>query len=373
MFRHTFPIGRIFGIEIDIDYSWFLILVLLTWILAASYFPAEFRNWTVSEYWLMGFVTSIMLFVSVLIHELGHSLVARHFGVSVPRITLFIFGGVSEMAAEPPSAVPEFWIAIVGPLTSFALALLLWEIEPLVAAVPPAFALVVYLALINLVLGLFNLIPGFPLDGGRVLRAIVWRITGKFQKATRAAAFAGRMFGFLLILVGVWQVLTGSLLNGLWIAFIGWFLESAAVSQLRVATLKSVLGEHTVLDAMKRDIPAVPASTTLQELVDRYVLTRGDRSFIVDGSGTHSGIVTLSAIRQVPRAAWPTTPAFETMTSIQKLHHTRSDLALFSALEQMQREDVDQLPVVDGNNSIVGVLSREDILHYLKLLQALST
>jgi Zn-dependent protease len=369
---HRIPIGRIFGISIDLDYSWFLIVGLLAWILAVSYYPAEIRNWSAGGYWLMGIVTAVMLFVSVLIHELGHSVVAQRFGLSVPRITLFIFGGVSEIAAEPPSAAAEFWIAIIGPVTSFALAVLFWELEPLLAFSQPLFALAKYLVLLNLVLGAFNLIPGFPLDGGRVLRAIVWRVTGKFQRATTIAAVTGRFFGFLLIFAGVWQSLGGNFINGLWIVFIGWFLESAAGSQLQVSVIKNLLGEHTVLDAMKRDFPQVSGDITLQELVDKYVLTKGEQNFVVNGADSHSGMVTLTAIRGVPRSAWPTTSASQAMVPLQTLATTRSDTMLWSALEKMGREGVNQLPVVDGNR-IVGILSREDILHYLRILQAFNT
>ena len=204
MFRHVIPIGRIFGISIDLDYSWFLIVGLLTWMLAVSYYPIEFRNWSTGEYWLTGFVTAVLLFVSVLIHEVGHSVIAKRYGLAVPRITLFLFGGVSQLAAEPASASAEFWIAIVGPLLSFALAAFFWKMEPLVTSFQPLFAVVKYLALLNLILAIFNLIPGFPLDGGRILRAILWQITGRYRRATNVAALTGRFFGFLLIFIGVW-------------------------------------------------------------------------------------------------------------------------------------------------------------------------
>jgi len=372
MSRHTIPAGRIFGISIDLDYSWFLIVGLLAWMLADSYYPAEFKNWSTGEYWLMGIVTAVMLFVSVLIHELGHSIIAQRSGISVARITLFVFGGVSEIAAEPPDAGTEFWIAIVGPITSFALAALFWELEPVVAFSQPLAALAKYLAFINLVLGAFNLVPGFPLDGGRVLRAIVWRFTGKFHRATTIAAATGRFFGFLLIFLGVWQILAGNFINGLWTAFIGWFLESAAGSQLQVAVMKNLIGEHTVLDAMKKNLPEVQGNITLQELVDYYVLTQGTQNFVVDGPSAQTGMLTLDVIRGIPRPAWPTTPAAQAMIPIQRLDTTRSDARLWAALEKMGRDDVSQLPVIDGNR-IVGILSREDILHYMRLLQAFNT
>src|SRR5246500_2170564 len=224
MFRHTVPIGRILGIPIDLDYSWFLIAALTTWVLAVSYYPAEFKRGTSVEYWLMGAVTAVLFFFSIVVHELAHSWVALHYKVPVHRITLFIFGGVSQIAAEPPSAMAEFLIAIVGPLSSFALAAIFFFLERLLANFAPALAVAKYLAFINGVLGLFNLIPGFPLDGGRVLRAVVWGVNKNFRRATLIAASTGRFFGFLFIFWGVWQALRGNVVNGLWIAFIGWFL-----------------------------------------------------------------------------------------------------------------------------------------------------
>ncbi|MGB9510322.1 MAG: site-2 protease family protein [Candidatus Acidiferrum sp.] len=368
MFRHTIPIGRIFGISIDLDYSWFLLLGLLTWMLAVSYYPAEFRGWSTSEYWMMGFITAVMLFVSVLIHELGHSVVAKSFGISVPRIVLFVFGGVSEITAEPPSAAVEFWIAIVGPVVSFLLAAFFWEIEPLLITSQPLYALVKYLALLNFILGVFNLIPGFPLDGGRVLRAVVWRFTGKYRRATAIAATTGRLMGFLLIFLGVWQALSGNFIGGLWTAFIGWFLESAAGSQLQQEALKRLLGDHRVYDAMKKDFPQISGDVTLQKLVDNYILPNGVRYFVVNGENNLPGLVTLASIQKVPRSEWPVTTASQVMVPLQRLDSTSPDAGLWSALEKMGRDGVNQLPVIQGTG-IVGILSREDVVHYLHVLQ----
>lgn len=207
LFRHSIPIGKVHGITIDLDYSWFLIIGLLAWILAASYYPSQFHNWTPAEYWITGVVTAIMLFVSVLIHELGHSVVAIHYGLSVPRITLFLFGGVSQIAAEPPSATAEFWISIVGPLTSLVLAALFWELEPLAAHMGPLLALVEYLALINLTLALFNLIPDFLLtedaccarsSGGSpeisIARRFIPRLPGAFSVSCSFCLACGRLW-----------------------------------------------------------------------------------------------------------------------------------------------------------------------------------
>ena len=317
----------------------------------------------------MGVVTAVMLFVSVLIHELGHSVLAQHYGLAVPRITLFIFGGVSQIAAEPPNATAEFWIAIVGPIVSFALAALFWEVEPLLAWSPPLFAMAKYLVLLNVILGVFNLIPGFPLDGGRVFRAIVWKVTGKYRRATTVAAATGRFFGFALIFLGVWQALIGNFIDGLWIAFIGWFLESAAGSQLQQEVLRSLLGEHKVLDAMKREFPQVSGELTLQELVDKHILPSGSRYFVVTSAGIPVGMVTIARIREVPRSEWPAMTVSQVMIPFQKLTTTRPDAMLWSALEKMGRDGVNQLPVVEGSG-IVGILSREDIVHYLQVLKA---
>lgn len=371
MFRHAIPIGRIFGISIDLDYSWFLIVGLLTWMLAVNYYPVEFHNWSATEYWTMGFVTAVMLFVSVLIHELGHAVVAKRYGIPVPRITLFLFGGVSQIATEPKSAISEFWISIIGPLVSLALAALFWESEPFLVASPELFALAKYLAFLNLILAVFNLIPGFPLDGGRVLRAILWRFTGKQQRATAIAATTGRFFGFLLIFLGVWQALRGAFIDGLWTAFIGWYLESAAGSQLQMDSMKGLIGQHKVIDAMNRDFPRVSGDVSVQELVESLILKEGRRFFVVSGPGGPRGLITLASVQSIPRNAWSTTTASQVMIPFERMVATSPEVPLWTALETMGRDGVNQVPVTDGTG-IVGVLSREDIVHYLGLLRTFS-
>lgn len=372
MFRRAIPIGRIFDISIDLDYSWFLIVGLFAWMLAVSYFPASSPAAPPWQDWAMGFVAAVLLFVCVLIHELGHSIVAQLYGLRVPRITLFLFGGVSQIAAEPASPGQEFWIAVVGPLVSFALAAFFWEIEPLLAFVSPWNAVAACLALMNLVLALFNLIPGFPLDGGRVLRAVIWRTTGAYQRATTAAAFTGRVVGFLLIAFGIWEIFRGALIDGLWTAFIGWYLESAAGSQLQIESARTLMGQHRVADAMRRNFPRIPGDITLQALVDHFVLTESNRYFVVSGGITGEGLITLSSIRTVPREAWPFTTAGQVMIPAAQLDTTTPDAGLWAALEKMGRDGVNQLPVVEGSQ-IVGILSREDILHYLRVLETFAT
>jgi Zn-dependent protease len=370
MFRHTIPLGRIFGIVVDLDYSWFLVFGLMTWVLAVSYYPAEFKNWSPGEYWLMGALTAIMLFVSVLLHELGHSVVAVRFGIPVPRITLFIFGGVSQIAAEPTSAAMEFWIAIAGPVVSFALAAVSWELRAVLASVPPLLALAKYLALINFGLGVFNLIPGFPLDGGRVFRAIIWAVSKNFRRATSIAVFTGRFFGFLMIFVGVWQALAGHFLNGMWTAFIGWYLESAATSQVQEQKVKDLLTGHKVSEIMTRDCTQISDDLSLQELVENHILAGGHRCFVVTHGEKTVGLVTLSEIKAVPRSSWPTTNVTQVMIPSEKLISTSANAEAWTTMENMERNGINQLPVVERGR-LIGVFSRDDLVHYLGVLEGL--
>lgn len=375
MFRHAICIGRIFDISIDLDYSWFLVFGLLTWVLATSYYPADFRQWSVAECWFIAAVTTVMLFVSVLVHELAHSVVAKRYGMSVPRITLFIFGGVSEMAAEPPAPLVEFWVASAGPVVSLLLALIFWELRPFLVDAHPLLASAKYLAVLNLMLGVFNLVPGLPLDGGRIFRSIIWRITGNFGRSSVIAAVAGRFFGFSLIFVGVWRAIAGNTFQGLWIALIGWFIESAAASQDQLQVVNDLLGGHKVSEVMNRNFSRVSGDITLQELVDKNVLTQGRRCFVVDdGSRSRSaGLVTLATVKEVPRSAWAKTTASQVMIPMEKTIWIQSEAELGMALNKMGRDGVNQLPVLNGGgpDRIVGMLSRDDLLHYLRILQAL--
>jgi Zn-dependent protease len=364
-------LGRILGIPIGLDLTWFLIFALLTWTLATNYFPAEFKDWSPGEYWVVGAATAIMLFVSVVLHELGHSILALRYKVPVRNITLYVFGGVAEIATEPPSAVAEFWIAIAGPAVSFALAALFRLLEPAVGALAPVLAVARYLAYINGTLALFNLIPGFPLDGGRVFRAIVWATTGNLRRATVIAANVGRVIAFLFILVGVWQMLTGNLGNGLWIAFIGWFLESAANAQLQQQMVQGLLTGHRVSEAMSRSCPTAPANLTLQELVDHHILGRGLRCLVLQKNGDTVGLLTLHQIKDVPREEWRTITAAQVMLNLDQIKRIRPDAQLTSALEVMDREGVNQLPVFE-DGQLQGILTREDLITYLRTLQELA-
>jgi Zn-dependent protease/CBS domain-containing protein len=370
MKRHTIPLGSLFGIPLELDLSWFLIFALLTWIMAVGYYPAEFKNWSTATYWVLGAVTSVMLFVCVVLHELGHSLLARRYKIRVQRITLFIFGGVSQITAEPPSASAEFWISIAGPLVSFALALIFTAGQLLFPAASPPLALAKYLAFINGTLALFNLIPGFPLDGGRVLQAIIWGATRNFDRAARIAIMAGRFIAFAFILVGVWQIIGGNWASGLWIAFIGWFLESAAASQAQQQAISELLAGHKVSEVMSRDFTSISPDTPLQHLVDEEILGRGHRSFIVHQNGEGPGFLTLDRIRNVPRQDWAIKTAGQAMTPFGKLNSARPDEDLVDALKEIQSDGDEELPVVEGNR-IVGVISRDSLVQYIRKLHDL--
>lgn len=370
MNKNTLPLGHILGIPIGLDPSWFLMFALVTCTLASSYFPSEFKNWPAVQYWIVGAGTTILFFASVVLHELGHSILALRYKIPVASITLFIFGGIARIAAEPPSAVAEFVIAIAGPLTSFALAAFFGLLEGVFTSIAPLFAMVKYLAYINGALALFNLIPGFPLDGGRVFRAIVWGITRNLHRATEIAATIGRVIAFLFILYGVWQILQGSWANGLWIAFIGWFLENASVGQVQQQRLHDLLAGHTVAQAMSRSCATASVDLTLQELVDRHILGEGHRCLMLTRSEEIAGLLTLHHIREVQRNRWGTVTAGEIMTPISKMRRIKPEVGLEEALEKMGTDGVNQLPVM-SNGKIEGMLSREDIVHYLGTLQKL--
>jgi Zn-dependent protease/CBS domain-containing protein len=366
------PLGRILNIPIGLDFSWFLIFVLITWSLAASYFPSEFKNWPVVEYWVIGAITSLMLFASVLLHELGHSVVALHYKIPVRSITLFIFGGVAQIGAEPPNAIAEFWIAIAGPFVSFSLALVFGILQTIFTGIAPILALAKYLAYINGLLGAFNLIPGFPLDGGRVFRAIVWGITKSFRRATIIAASVGRLIAFLFIIFGVWQMFTGNLFNGLWIAFIGWFLESAANAEAQQQAIHDTLAGHNVGQAMSRNYTIISGDTTIQRLADQHILGEGRRFFLVEDhdDGNVTGLLTLHSIKSIPRENWANITASQAMIPINGVQVVRPDTEMWNAIEMMDHEGVNQLPVME-DGKIEGILSRESIFGFFKTLKEL--
>jgi Zn-dependent protease/predicted transcriptional regulator len=364
-------LGKIAGISIYINVSWFIILVLLTWSLATGWFPIFYPGWTATTYWVISLVSALLLFVSVLLHELAHSLVARARGLSVKNITLFIFGGVSNIEQEPTSPGVEFQMAVVGPVVSLLIGLLAYLLQlPFGGSKSPLVAILAYLAVTNVLLGIFNLIPGFPLDGGRVLRSIIWKVTGSLQRATRVVTIVGQIIAYLFILWGIWQFFGGNILNGIWIGFIGWFLLSAAQSANSQVMLQSMFGGVTVSDVMNTNLVTVPANISLQRLVDEYFLPGGLRSALVMQADQLAGLITLSDIRHVPRDQWAQVPVGHAMIPLERLHVVSPQQSLNDVLPLMAGRDVNQLPVVQ-NGRLVGILSRDAIVRFLEVRRGL--
>ncbi len=367
----AFRIARIAGIDIEVHVSWLIILVLLTFSLASGYFPTIYPGSTSTTYFLLGLISTILLFLSVLLHELAHSFVARSRGLTVHTIVLFIFGGVSNIEQEPPTAGTEFLMAFVGPLTSLVIGAICYGLQLLFGGsrtlIVPVLA---YLALSNILLGIFNLLPGFPLDGGRVLRSIIWRITGNMQRATTITTFVGQVFAYLFILYGVLQFFAGNVLNGLFIGFIGWFLLNAAQSARSQSVLDTVFRGVTVSQVMSTNVNTVPANISLQRLVDEYFLPQGLRSALVMQDDRLAGLITLSDIRHTPREEWAQTPVGLKMIPVERLHTVTPQQSLREVLALMNNQDINQLPVVE-DEKLVGVLSREAILRSLEVRRSL--
>lgn len=360
-------LGNLAGIDIYINYSWLIIIVLLTISTASGWFPRAYPGYSYGTYLLLGLIAAILLFVSVLLHELAHSIVARAKGLPVKSIVLFIFGGVSNIEQEPQSPGSEFQIAIVGPVVSLLLgALSFLLLLPLGGVNSPVAAILAYLAAANVILGLFNLIPGFPLDGGRVLRSIIWKITGNPNRSTQITGGVGQVIAFLLILGGIWMFFGGDTLDGIWLGFIGWFLLSAAQAVRAQAVFDETFQGVTVEQIMKRDPMTVPANISIQKLLDDYLLPQGLRSALVMQGDVLAGIITLSDIRMVEREKWEGTPVGFAMVPIERLHVVAPEQSLKDVLPLMNDRDINQLPVVQ-NGKLVGVLSRDAILRSLEI------
>lgn len=358
-------LGRIWGIPIGLHLSWFLIFGLVTWSLALGYFPAEYPRLSTTAYWLLGAVTSLLFFGSVLVHELGHALLALRNQIPVRGITLFIFGGVAQIGRESSSPGVEFRIAIAGPLASVGLAGLFyglwWFDRHIIYLAAPS----LWLARINLLLAVFNMIPGFPLDGGRVLRAVIWWWTGNLHRATQVAAYAGQIIAFGFIGLGLFIIVGGNFFNGLWLIFIGWFLQNAAAASYAQSNLQQTLRGVSVAQIMTRDIPLVSGRLSLAQLVEEQILTSGRRCFFVSENGQLLGMLTLRDVAEVPRAEWGQITTGQVMLPWERLAHVTPNTELLSALQTMDDANVNQVPVVQGQE-IVGMLSREQVLRYLR-------
>jgi Zn-dependent protease len=340
---------------------------LITWTLAAGYFPQAYPGWSAASYWLVGAVTSVFFFASVLIHELGHSVLALREDVPVKSITLFIFGGVAQIGREPPTAGAEFRIAIAGPLSSLGLAALFGGLGAALAGNATLAAPLAYLGRINLLLAAFNMIPGFPLDGGRVLRAALWAFGGSFQNATKWASRAGRVVAYGFILLGAGQILIGGgFLNGLWLAFIGWFLNNAAESSYQQVRLRDMLRGVKARNVMTQECSKVPTGLGIDRLVEDHVLAGGQRCFFVADNGSTEGMITLHNLRSVPREQRPGLTTDQVMTRIDNVLRVHPEDDVWGVLQQMDENDVNQVPVME-NGGFLGMITRERLLHDIRL------
>jgi Zn-dependent protease/CBS domain-containing protein len=363
--KNALRIGRIWGIEIGLDYSWFVIFALITWSLSAHYFPINYE-WESRTTWTVGLVTSLLFFGCILAHELGHSFVALRRNLPVRSITLFIFGGLARLDREPEKPSDEFKIAIAGPIVSVGLGLVFLSLPAMTDADAPLGALGTWLGTINVYLGVFNLVPGFPLDGGRVLRSIVWHVTADYQRATRMAATAGQLLAYAFIVVGIALFFSGQVVEGLWIGFIGWFLNNAAVAHYQQATLRQDLAGMTARSVMIPDCPGVPRHLSLEELVHDHLLKSATRCFPVIEDGHTFGIVTIHNVKAYPQERWPFVTVGEAMTPLEEVKTVAPDDELFDVMRVMTESDVNQVPVLE-EGQLLGMISRDRLLSFISL------
>jgi Zn-dependent protease/predicted transcriptional regulator len=365
-------IGRIFGIPIYLHATWLIWVVLITYSFAV-YFEAQRPGWNPVQYCLLGVLISIAYCGSIVFHELSHSVIAMHYKIPVDSITLFVFGGLSRISREAQSAKQELNIAMAGPLSSF----LLGGIFLLIARFVPTGVLIhdgcLWLGVINLLLGGFNLIPGFPMDGGRVLRAIVWGATKDFDKASRIASRSGQLIAYVMIILGIWAIVQqnsgvsrflGGWFDGLWLAFIGWFLLSAAQETYTQVAVRNILAGLSAGDIMSPDVPTVPRDISLEDYVHE-VLRTGRRCHVVTGNGMAVGLVTLHRVQRFPKDEWVNTSIQAAMVPLNGIHWVSPTEPVMGVLERMQTEDVNQMPVLQQGH-IIGMISRDSILRVIQ-------
>lgn len=366
MMKGSIKVARIAGIDIGIHYSWILIFVLVVWSLAVGYFPVSNPGWETWLYWVTSIVAGLLLFASVLFHELAHSLVAKAQGTPVKSITLFLLGGVSNLESEPEKASVEFAVSLAGPLSSVLLAGIFWAaVHFEIVTSGAGKAILQYLALINILLAAFNILPGFPLDGGRVLRSIIWGMTNNLKKATDIATTVGQVFGWIMISIGVFWALTGDLISGIWLGLIGWFLNSSAESSRRELEMRSLWLNVKVANVMNDRPETISPATSIETLVNDIYVRRGLRVAPVIDNDKLVGLVTLADIKKVPMDQWRNTPVNRVMTP-QPLKAVKADDSMSVAIQLMAEHSLDQLPVMAGER-LVGLLRRADIIRYVQI------
>jgi Zn-dependent protease/predicted transcriptional regulator len=361
-------IGKILGIPIYLHSTWVLIFGVITYMIALE-FKQEHPAWTDTQHWTVGVVTSLLFFASVLFHELAHSVVAQHYKIRVISITLFLFGGLARIEREPSKAIQEFNIAIAGPLASGFLACGFLGLALLFPYSQSVGALATWLARINFTLAVFNLLPGFPLDGGRIFRAMVWGVTKNFDKATRVSGTSGKIIAYAMILLGAYGVFNGFVRQGLWTAFIGWFILNAAQESVAQVAIRETLVGLSAADVMSKEVPTVPGHITLEEY-SAEVLRTGRRVHLVVNDDRFVGMMNVHALNSVPRHEWAHNSVQAAMIPREKILWTSPEEPLLRLLERLLSADVNQMPVVsatnDGASQIVGIVTRDSILRVMQ-------
>ncbi len=365
----NFQILKVHGIPIRINVSWFIVLLLFTWSLATGWFPVSDPGLTTATYWMMGLLASLGLFLSILLHELGHAFTAMRMGLGIRAITLFLFGGVAEMEDEPPDPRSELLIAVAGPVVSVLIAFACWMVGAALGAILPITALAIlrYLTIINLIVVAFNLLPAFPLDGGRVFRSILWKRKGNLKQATKVAAGFGRFFGALLIALGVLNFIGGNVVGGMWMALIGLFLRGAAQASYRQVLLRQMFEGESVMRFAKTDVITVPPNITLRALVEEQVYRHHHKMFPVLAGDRLVGCVTTQGIKKIPSEAWSTVSVESVLDPVSDENSIDPGADAITALSQMTRERRSRLMVVTPEGQLAGILTLKDLLEFFQL------
>ncbi len=374
--RSSIRLGRLFGIEVGLHYSWFLIALLITLSLTNE-FRTTHSDWSDAIVWATSLMTALLFFAALLAHEMSHALVARSRGLATKAITLFALGGVAQIEKEPEDAKTEFWVGIAGPISSALIGVvclgLAWAAGWRAGATPetPVLAMLVWLGFINLMLAGFNMIPGFPLDGGRILRALIWWRNRDSVRSTMLAARVGQAVALIFIALGIFRFFAGAGFGGLWIAFIGWFLLQAAGASYSSVSLASTLKNVHVSDVMDRTCTVVDGNLNVQQFVEEHLLRSGRRCFVVEQQGQVAGLITPHEIKELDRQRWPYTTLYDIMRPLDQVHTVTPATPVMEALETMGRDDVNQLPVVTGNH-LEGIVTRANVLQFLQTHAELS-
>ena len=368
MFTRRFTLFRLFGFEVRLDLTWFLLAFLVTWSLAQGLFPYLTPGLAEATYWWMGVAGAAGLLFSIVFHELSHALVARRYDLPIHGITLFIFGGVAEMQQEPQTAKSEFYMALAGPIASFLLAFVFYQIYLATAAETPTAvsAIMYYLGFINLILAVFNLVPGFPLDGGRMLRAALWGWKGDFRWATRVAAAIGSGFGLALVFLGVFAFVTGNFIGGMWWFLIGLFLRAAAGMSYQQLLVRDAIRGEPVRRFMNPNPITVPPGVSVRSLVENYIYRYHYKMYPVVDGGRVTGLVSTEQVKAVPPERWDTQTVAQAMEPCTRDNTIGPETDALDAWQQMSRTGKSRLLVMkDGR--LVGILSLRDVMRFLSL------